>query len=155
MPDTPENINLLSQSSFGLVIDRIPNAKFFVTSVNIPDVTAGINTLSKDQYTGKVFGDKISFGDLNLTLLVDENLKSYEEVFNWMYEGIVTSSSPYDVSSDMSVFLMSSHNNVVKEFKFTDAFPYTIGSLSFNSTASSTTYATVDITFAFTNMEIS
>ncbi len=79
-----ENRNFLSPTGFKFILERSPKVAFFCNQANIPDLTLGIAnqpTYLKDIDTP---GDKISFGDLTLRFLVDENLENYMEIQNWI-----------------------------------------------------------------------
>ena len=61
-----------------------PTTEWFVVRCNIPSVTLG----QADQYTPfvdiAVVGDKLQYGDFNITFIVDEQLKNYMEMYNWV-----------------------------------------------------------------------
>ena len=74
-----------SQSNqFKIFFPIFPITEWFVVRANIPSVTLGV----ADQYTPfvqvQVSGDHITYGDFNITFIVDENLKNYMEMYNWM-----------------------------------------------------------------------
>ena len=61
-----------------------PTTEWFVVRANIPSVQLG----QGDQYTPfvaiAVVGDHITYGDFSITFIVDENLKNYMEMYNWV-----------------------------------------------------------------------
>ena len=74
-----------SQSNqFKIFFPIFPITEWFVVRANIPSVTLGV----ADQYTPfvqvQVSGDHITYGDFNITFIVDENLKNYMEMYNWV-----------------------------------------------------------------------
>ena len=74
-----------SQSNqFKVFIPIFPITEWFVVRANIPSVNLGV----ADQYTPfvqvQVAGDHITYGDFSITFIVDENLKNYMEMYNWM-----------------------------------------------------------------------
>ena len=74
-----------SQSNqFKVYFPIFPTTEWFVVRANIPSVVLGV----ADQYTPFVqvamVGDHITYGDFNVTFIVDENLKNYMEMYNWV-----------------------------------------------------------------------
>ena len=74
-----------SQSNqFKIFFPIFPITEWFVVRANIPSVNLG----QADQYTPFVriatVGDHITYGDFNITFIVDENLKNYMEMYNWV-----------------------------------------------------------------------
>ena len=74
-----------SQSNqFKVFFPIFPTTEWFVVRANIPSVVLGV----ADQYTPFVqvamVGDHITYGDFNVTFIVDENLKNYMEMYNWV-----------------------------------------------------------------------
>ena len=68
-PGTPiENRNFLSPVGFKFALKRVPKVAFFCNQANIPDLTLGIAEQPTYLKNIPVPGDKIEFGDLNLTL---------------------------------------------------------------------------------------
>ena len=55
---------------------------------------------------------------------------------------------------DARLMILTSHNNVVKEVKFQDIFPTTLGSIEFNSQLTDIEYAQASVTFKYTYYEI-
>ena len=74
-----------SQSNqFKVFLPIFPTTEWFVVRANIPSVNLGV----ADQYTPflniQQVGDHITYGDFNMTFIVDENLKNYMEMYNWI-----------------------------------------------------------------------
>jgi hypothetical protein len=82
--DQPENRNFLSPTGFKFSLKRTPKVAFFCNSANIPDITLGIAVQPTYLKDIELPGDKLIFGDLTLRFLVDEDLKNYLEIQNWM-----------------------------------------------------------------------
>jgi hypothetical protein len=80
----PENRNFLSPTGFKFSLKRTPKVAFFCNSANIPELTLGIAVQPTYLKDIELPGDKLIFGDLTLRFLVDEDLKNYLEIQNWM-----------------------------------------------------------------------
>ena len=179
----PTVMDYSQSNQFKIFMPIFPMVEWFVVRCNIPSVTLG----QADQYTPfvdiAVVGDKLQYGDFNITFLVDEQLKNYMEMYNWVKNigfpfsgqdqfnrldrpdgqnrGANTSvklanSTTYverndrDLYTDIIVTILSSKNNAVAEVFIYEAFPVSLGTIEYNQQETDTSYATCDVSFAFT-----
>ena len=81
----PTKQDYASPTQFKFQITKLPKVEYFCTAANIP----GISIPSPSQPTPladiPLPGDTISFDDLSVTFMVDENLENYREIHGWMY----------------------------------------------------------------------
>lgn len=154
MATNPDNINSLSPVSFKLVLQKFPNLEFFATGVSVPAITTGVTTASLSQRNMNIYGDKLTFEDLSVKLIVDEDMKSYKEIFDWMNSSVMDENVLENQLCDITLVVMTSHNNENRTFKFRNAFPTSIGGLEFDASASEVSYITVDVVFSFSDMTI-
>ena len=81
----PTKFDYASPTQFKFQLTKLPKVEYFCTAANIP----GISIPSPSQPTPladiPLPGDTISFDDLSVTFLVDENLENYREIHGWMY----------------------------------------------------------------------
>ena len=80
----PTKLDLASPAQFKFSIIKLPKVEYFCTSANIPEVSMPSATQSTPFRDIPVPGEKISFGDLNITFLIDENLDNYREMHGWL-----------------------------------------------------------------------
>ena len=80
----PEVFDYSQSNQFKVFFPIFPITEWFVVRANIPSVTLGV----ADQYTPflniQQVGDHITYGDFSMTFIVDENLKNYMEMYNWV-----------------------------------------------------------------------
>ena len=114
-------------------------------------------------------GDIIEFGDLNLRFLVDEDLKNYMSIQNWIrglgfpedlsqfseleMKGLVRGSYKQDrqnIYSDGTLQVLTSSQLPNFQIVFKDLFPYTLSTLTFDATDSDIQYFTADVSFKYT-----
>ena len=162
-----EQINFLQITGARFEISRLPHTTFLTESVYfptmvLPDITVG-NPFQKLNYASS----EIDFGRLAVEFKVDEKMKNFVEIFNWMKGlGFPESQEQYaelkDTSrkngglrSDASVVIMSSSNNPIKEFVFRDLFPISLGGLRFVSTNSTVEYQVATVVFSIRDFVIS
>mgnify|MGYP003121935820 FL=1 len=81
----PTKLDYASPTQFKFTITKLPKVEYFCTAANVP----GISIPSPAQPTPladiPLPGDTISFEDLSVTFMVDENLENYREIHGWMY----------------------------------------------------------------------
>jgi len=164
-----QNRNFLSPVGFKFTLNRAPKVAFFGNSTNIPGMTLGIAVQPTYLKDIDIPGDKITFNDLTLRFLVDENLENYAEIQNWI-RGIgypeslseiynwqknnsvmdVQDKSQMNLYSDATLTVLTSSNNSNFQVKFSDVFPYSITDLQFDATDSDIDYLTAEVTFKYT-----
>jgi hypothetical protein len=168
-----QNRNFLSPVGFKFTLNRAPKVAFFGNSTNIPGMTLGIAVQPTYLKDIDIPGDKITFNDLTLRFLVDENLENYVEIQNWI-RGIgypeslseiynwqknnsvmdVQDKSQMNLYSDATLTVLTSSNNSNFKVKFFDVFPYSITDLQFDATDSDIDYLTAEVTFKYTIYDI-
>ena len=80
----PENTSFLQPTKFQLSFTRMPNITYFCQTFNLPGLSMSEivqNTPFVDLY---VHGDKAQYEPLDLTFMVDEDLRSWLEMHNWI-----------------------------------------------------------------------
>ena len=80
----PDNYNLLSPVGFRFQIKKLPTVTYFCQSVNIPGISLGEALRATPFVDFSVPGDKVSYDDLSISFLIDEDLSNFLEVFGWM-----------------------------------------------------------------------
>jgi len=167
---TIENRNFLSPIGFKFSIERLRGVDFFCQSANIPAMNLGSADTGTRLNKIRNPGDELQYEDLYLRFLVDENMKNWYQVANWMRE-IAT---PYsttefrynrgDVKSvnkrqatldyatannqwrcDCSLLILSSNYQVVSEVIFRDAWPTSLSTLNFDASSSDVNYFTAEV----------
>ena len=174
----PDNLSYLAPTQFELLVKKLPNTKYFATGVNIPAVSIGESIQPTRLGANiKVPGDKIQFGEITITFIVDENMENWTELYNWM-EGITGSTDtekyrllvgankrdgqPYDYSedgdqlySDMVIVVTTAANNPNRYVRIQDAYPSSLGEITMDTTVSGgITYVTCTASFQFTSFTI-
>jgi len=155
------NINYLQPTSFKVVIDRVnyPNLEFFAQSVQHPSISLTAADAFYSRVSSVPFpGDKLTFGELSAMVIVDEDMAGYMEMYRWMerlvetnYVTPMTKKFDTDIPSvaDVTVSVLSSHNNKTKRIRYIDCVPTLLGDLEFTATVSDIQYLTFQIAFRF------
>ena len=143
---TPVNRSYLSINKFDFVLKRIPNFTYLVQGVNLPGLTLQSSSINTPFSAVSIPGNQITFGTLSLTFLVDEDMQSWLELYNWITQlgnpkgynkvGTLTGKpgSINSTTSDATLFIKSNSNNPNLRFDFTDMYPTELGEMNFTTT---------------------
>ncbi len=105
-------------------------------------------------------GDRIEFGTVAIEALLDEDLKVYGEVFNWMKRnlevphklnsGVAYNNGSTELAdySDIRISVLTNANNANREFVYRNAFPVSLGDIAFNASEEQS-FITCTIGFRF------
>ncbi len=107
--------------------------------------------------------DKLQYGDLELSFIVDENMNNYKEILNWM-EGLGSpettnqraslSASKDGVQSDIVLTVTNSHKNPNLRFTFKNCFPTNLGQIDLDINVQDVAYATCSVTMRYDTMQM-
>lgn len=158
------NLNYLQPTGFRIVIDRTkyPNLEYFAQSVSHPGAQLTPLELPVRRITSvPLAGDKMTFSEVSFNVILDENMTSYKEMFDWMTritnDGQVSAlerDTKKPTYADITVHVLSSHNNTVQKIRYLDCVPTSLGDIDFQATAGDTTYLTFNASFRFSQFEI-
>ena len=71
-----------TQFKFGII--KLPKVEYFCTAVNIPGITLGSFNQPTPLKSIPQPGDQLTYENLSMTFLVDENLENYQEIHGWL-----------------------------------------------------------------------
>jgi len=165
--NTPTNRNFLSPLNFRFQIKKSPHINFFLQKVNIPDIFLKQVDTPNPFVTTPYPGEHLTYGMLNIEFKVDESLKDYLEIHNWLvalgkpenfnqYKEIQDKPSYTGdgIYSDISLIVLTSTKMANYEITFADAFPISLSQLKFDTTDESVNYITASAQFKYTYYNI-
>ena len=132
LPIVPFNRSFLSNNKFDFVLKRIPNFTFLVQGVNLPGLTLQSSSINTPFSAVSIPGNQITFGSLSLTFMVDEDMQSWYELYNWIVQlgnpkgynkvGTLTGKpgSVTSTTSDATLYVKTNSNNPNFQFNFID-----------------------------------
>lgn len=139
----PTNQNLLQSTRFLFTVPNMPFSNYWCQSVMIPSVTItpALQT-AMGRADIKRAGDKLVYDPLSMQLYVDEDLRQWEEAYNWM----VALTSPqgfaqYGLNSRQELYrnctltILNNSNIPTIRYTFYKAFPTSIGQVQLDTTA--------------------
>ena len=164
-----ENRNFLQPTGFKVVINRqeYPNLEFFAQSIQHPDVSiTGPTTPYQRIGNVNLPGDALDYGELNIQFLLDEDIESYTELYDWMLEMVNEKYEPQRVRSqtvnpndptqnDIIISVLTSNNTPSKRIVYKGCNPTSVTGLELNSVASTVEYLTFNASFSFTGFQFS
>lgn len=162
---TLESQNFLQPTGFKVVVlrKRFKNLEFFAQSIQHPDLSVAPAAVPFRGTNAQLPGDKLEYGTLTIEAIMDENMNVYKEMHNWLKDTVqnkfksssTVSTTDQDVTTyDISLMILSSHNNVIDTIRYKDTFPINVGTVNFQTTVSDIQYITFPITFAYTTFTI-
>ena len=175
----PDKLDYASPTQFKFGIHQLPKVEYFVTAVDLPDLSLDATFQSTPLKDIPIPGEKLTYSPLTVTFLVDEYLENYITLHNWL-TGLgfpekrtqfttfrdVTSNTPADsgnvsvdqvgqatpdkaMYSDGYLMILSNKNNPIVQIDFQDMFPVSLGALSYNQAATDVEYLSVSTTFQY------
>ena len=80
----PTKLDYSSPTQFRFLINQLPKVEYFTTEANIPGITLGDGVMNTPLKDIPILGDKLTYDDLSISFIVDENLENYIEMHNWL-----------------------------------------------------------------------
>ena len=172
--DQPTNLNYLSPVNFDLLINKLPKTRYTCVGATLPGIsfTEAVHTtpLAIQSYLP---GDRIEFDPLVVRFIVDEDMKNYQEIFDWIMAlgpgidpadfrsltgqagttpgiSLTEKGDNLEMYSDATLMINTSSNNSNIEISFVDCFPTSLGAIDFTTDAQDVTYAQCDLTLRYT-----
>ena len=178
----PSVLDYASPVQFRFKCSKLPTVEFFCQSANIPGISIGSASMPTGLKDIPIPGEKVSYQDLAISFLVDENLNNYKEIHDWIiglgapqnhtqfstlrdtgtdrFPGQTTNSPNNNTVpdggtySDATLTVLNSKNIAVTEIRFDNIFPTSLGALSYDVQASDVNYLQSNVDFSYMYYEI-
>ena len=160
-----QNRNFLAPVGFKFTLAKYPKVTFFSNSARIPELSLGTATQPSYLKDIDIPGEKLTYGDLVIRFLIDENMQNYMAMHNWL-KGIGFPETPQqfkdqttnadgvrdekEVFSDGSLHILNSNFKDVAIVRFNDLFPVGLTSLEFDATETDINYFTAEAVMRYT-----
>jgi len=167
----PEIHDYAQSSQFRVSFTNYPLTEWFCTSVTIPGINLGVIERETPLVMAPITGDKLTFDNFDVTIIVDEELKNYQEVYEWMVNiGFPKSHTQFmakprtddivrkgelPLYDDLVIQILSSKNNIRLGITLYDAFPISLSGLTYSVQETDGVYLTADISFAYSYYDFS
>ena len=164
LQNLPSNISYLSPIGFRFILSNFPEVTYFCQAANIPGVSiSGIEfptPLKNIQFSG----DEVAFEELTIRFVVDENLKNWLSIYDWIIGmGIPDKESAEKYKklkdenklvADGTLAVLTSNMNVQMEVRFQNMFPLSLSGISFDSSVADVDYVVADVSFQYDIYEV-
>ena len=167
--DQLTNRNFLSPIGFLFTLEKAKKVSFLCQRAEIPTISLGnVDIPTRGMVPIPVEGN-ISYGDFSVEFIVDEDLKNYMEIHNWMralgapqsiddrvdfkVANRTVDSQEYRYS-DATLQILNNNNNVNFDVVFKSLWPTELSTLSFDVTGSDNEFFTASATFKYTLYEV-
>jgi hypothetical protein len=170
----PDSLNFLSPLGFRLTINRIPNVIYYCQAVTLPEMSIDELESQTPFVALKNPGSKLRFGPVVIRFRVNENMRNYIEIYNWLHalgrpdsfqqtlDWATSQDSPktsktseiINQLSDGTLSVLTSANNPSIRIKFLDMFPTSLTALDFDATLTDVEYLEASVQFAYRKYEI-
>ena len=161
------NFNYLQPTGFKLVIDRknYPNLEFFCQDFTHAGVIMNTADLGYKKISSIPFiGDKLTYNEMLANIILDEDMKSYIEMHNWMRRNLDTdnvtaldrirNATAVPTVSDITLSILNSSNNTVAQIVYRDSIPTALTDIQFQATSGAESFLTFGASFRFTYFDI-
>lgn len=156
--------NFYSSNKYRVQLTRLPDVELFCNKVTLPDVSVAYFELN-----GHLAGDddmpscsEISYGELVVTFIVDENLENYVSVLKWLktispdddlYNIYPESVPDYEdiYTTTVSVFVKDNNFNTIGEFIYGRCIPVSLSGLELS--VSEDLVMTANLTFRVNELD--
>lgn len=166
----PSNRDILQSTKFKLNFNRLPGLTFFCQTVNLPGIslTEVIRpTPFIDLYHP---GEKAIYDNLNVTMQIDEDLRAWLEIHDWIrgmtfpkeFEEYASLDRKFNALSrnqmgvklpvlytDAILTIFTNKNNPNIRVHYKDLFPTTLSGIQFSALDSAENIITADASFRF------
>ena len=152
----PTTTNYLYQTFYKFQMRRLPKVNYFMQKVSLPDFASGGPIEQPTRFVSVKHPSKnVSFDNLTIEFLVDENLENWRELYDWMrtiylvddYKNFESETSTH--FTEGSIMLLNSAMNVNKEIRFHNLLPISLSGIDFDSTDTDLSPRIATATFAF------
>jgi len=152
------NRNYLTPVGFKLKLERFSAVDFLCQAVNLPDVQMPVTEV-QTRFRGVpiIPGGGVTYGDLQVRFIVDEDLKNYSSIWNWIRDnGNAETGGEVEGLGYSNGFLEihTSNHNANFYIDFERLFPVSLTELTFDATANDIDFFTANVTFKYTRYTI-
>ena len=162
--NVPQNSSILQLTRFTFLIPDKPYLKYFCQTVTLPGVSTGEVTVPTPFSNTYRHGDKLTYETLTITAMLDEDLKTWEETYNWLKS--LTRPQSFDqyprksqgdrspLYFDGFLTVNTNSNNPNIRFKFQNCHPLSISGINFDTKTDADNIPTCDFTFRYDLFEV-
>ena len=155
----PINTSFLSPIGFKFQLNNFPAVNYFCQSATLPGISISAIDVPTPLKTVAMVGDEVSFEELSIKFIVDENMKNWLSIYDWIiglgfptpegqakYAKLAIAS---ELTTDATLTVLTSNMNPQINFVFRECFPLSLTSIAFDSGGTDIDYVTADVSFRY------
>ena len=146
--DSVLDISTAAVSNYYCVFENIPNIVYFLQKFNIPGVTARNIPIERPQGSDKlpVFAHSLTYDDLTLSFIMDEDFTAYFMLYKWMFENQYRYYNE-DCYTAMMLIILNNAKVPMIRMTFHSVLPVTIDSVPMESQSADPILWTATLTY--------
>ena len=155
--EQPTNRNYLSPVGFQFKLERFEGVDFFCQQANLPEINMPFTEVPTRFRSFPVTpGGGVTYGDLTLQFIVDEELHNYKSIHEWIRKngGAEEHSQDEIEFSSGQLHITTSNFNINHIIDFERLIPISLTGISFDATSNDIQYFTAQVVFKYTNVSI-
>lgn len=151
----PSTHNYLTTNYFRLTISRAPTVAYFAQEVAFPAIELKEITIPTAVSTMlQTPGNQYQFYPLTVKFLVDETMRGWKEIYNWIstignYKSTENTEKHKDKFSDITLSITNSAYKSKYDVIFRNAFPIALSEIPFRITATDNVPIIASVTFKY------
>ena len=155
--EQPKNRNFLSPVGFRLKLELFDGVDFFCQTANLPDVSMPFTEV-QTRFRGVpiIPGGGVEYGDLTVRFIIDEDMKNYSSVWNWIkINGNAETDHTEGVQYSNGLLMITTSNYNENFFiDFERLFPISLTDIQFDASVNDIEVFTASVTFKYTRYTI-
>ena len=160
--NVPANKNFLSPVGYKLEIPRAPNFNYFIQSIDLPDISLQKTEAPTPFRPLNLPGEHLDYGDIRVTFKIDEDLKGYFEMYEWLkalgrpasgeQARALYEKKPGDgegIYSQATITILNSNMQPNLSITYLDVLPLRLSGFTFESNIEDIQYVTASMDLSF------
>lgn len=170
--DQLTNKNFLSPIGFVFVLDKAKKVSFLCQRASIPEMSLGQVDIPTAGYAKIPMSGNIEYSQLTLDFIVDEDLRNYMEIHNWIralgtpqdyidrmnwndqYRMDTRSNTDDAKWSDATLLVLNNNNIANFDVVFQSLWPVSLSTVAFDVTGTDNEFMTATATFNYSVFEV-
>jgi len=131
-----------------LLLGDKKQTEFWIKTVSIPEIS--MESTQEPEYpntTLAIEGDVVTYGDLPVTIFVDEHFNVYQELYNWFFKSLPGKDNVRPQVPATIMIFNNQFTKTVAKFKFKNMFLSALPSIEYDNYSS--TVITLSLTFKY------
>ena len=159
LQDQPVNTSFLSPIGFKFQLNNFPEVNYYCQSANLPGISISAIDVPTPLKTIAMVGDEVTFEELSIKFIVDENMKNWLSIYDWIIglgfpteegqEKYKKLSENSELTTDATLTVLTGNMNPQINFIFQECFPLSLSSIAFDSGGTDIDYVTADVSFRY------